>query len=80
MKVRSSYKGFTDLADSYFTQIFQRIGSLQFTKGDGPIIAFQVKLRTVKKEGGNDTKINFNRLRMSTELFAIADNLVIRNI
>jgi len=42
MKVRSSYKGYTDIVDNYFAQIFQRIANLQFTKGDGPIIAFQV--------------------------------------
>ena len=43
MKVRTSYKPFTDVVDNYFAQIYQRINSLQFTKGDGPIIAFQVE-------------------------------------
>lgn len=43
MKVRTSYKPFTDLADAYFAQVFQRAANLQFTRGNGPIIAFQVE-------------------------------------
>lgn len=42
MKVRTSYKGFTDRADAYLEQVFLRVADLQFTKGDGPIIALQV--------------------------------------
>lgn len=42
MKVRSSYAGFTDVADGFLAEVFQRVANLQFQKGDGPIIAFQV--------------------------------------
>jgi hypothetical protein len=42
MKVRTSYPGFLQVADDYLTQVFSRVVNLQFQKGDGPIIAFQV--------------------------------------
>ncbi len=42
MKVRTSYPGYLQVADDYLTQVFLRVVNLQFQKGDGPIIAFQV--------------------------------------
>ena len=42
MKVRTSYPGFIEVADSYLTEVFRRVVNLQFQKGDGPIIAIQV--------------------------------------
>lgn len=43
MKVRSSYPPFLKAADDYFTETIGQIQDLQFTNGDGPIIAFQVE-------------------------------------
>ncbi|XP_046649985.1 beta-galactosidase-1-like protein 2 [Daphnia pulicaria] len=43
MKVRTSYPGYLQVADDYLTQVFSRVVNLQFQKGDGPIIAFQVE-------------------------------------
>jgi len=43
MKVRSSYAPYLKAADDYFTEAIGQIGDLQFTNGDGPIIAFQVE-------------------------------------
>ena len=42
MKVRTSYPGFVVVADGYLTEVFKRVVNLQFLRGDGPIIAFQV--------------------------------------
>jgi hypothetical protein len=42
MAVRTPYKGFLDPADAFLAEVFKRVSSFQFTKGDGPIIAFQV--------------------------------------
>lgn len=42
MSVRSAYQGYLNPADAYLAEVFKRISPLQFTKGDGPIIAFQV--------------------------------------
>ena len=42
MKVRTSYPGFVAVADGYLTEVFKRVVDLQFLRGDGPIIAYQV--------------------------------------
>ena len=42
MKVRSSYKPYVEYVDEFFEKFAEQIVDLQFTKGDGPIIAFQV--------------------------------------
>ncbi|XP_057375258.1 beta-galactosidase-1-like protein 2 [Daphnia carinata] len=43
MKVRTSYPGFLQVADGYLTEVFRRVANLQFQRGNGPIIAFQVE-------------------------------------
>jgi hypothetical protein len=42
MKVRTSYPGFIEVADDFFSQVFRQVVNLQFQQGDGPIIAIQV--------------------------------------
>ena len=42
MRVRSTYPGFLNAVDSYFTQLFKHIVPLQITNG-GPIIMMQVE-------------------------------------
>ncbi|XP_006006948.1 beta-galactosidase-1-like protein 2 isoform X2 [Latimeria chalumnae] len=42
MKVRTTYKGFTDAVDAFFDELLPRVVPLQYKKG-GPIIAVQVE-------------------------------------
>ena len=42
MRVRTNYIGFLDSSRKYYDAVFKEIGDLQFTQGDGPIIAFQI--------------------------------------
>lgn len=84
MKVRTSYPGFTQVADGYLTEVFRRVVDLQFQRGDGPIIAYQV--RSILSPGGMCRKnyitdfLYHDRWRMSTEHSGWAMSHVTHNI
>ncbi len=45
MKLRTSYEPYLEVADRYLSRVIDQVRDLQFTLGDGPIIAFQVPRR-----------------------------------
>ena len=43
LSIRTMHRGFIERVDVFFEQLIPLIANLQFTKGNGPIIAVQVK-------------------------------------
>ena len=77
MKVRSTYVPYLNRADAYFEQVFQQVVDLQFTKGDGPIIAFQIENEYASFGSDTEYLIHLRDAMVAsgaTEMFFTSDN------
>ncbi len=77
MKIRSNYPGWLGPVTKYYDQIFQRLGDLQFTKGDGPIIAFQIENEYAAFGSDTSYLINLREAMVASgavEMFFTSDN------
>ncbi|CAH1790222.1 unnamed protein product [Owenia fusiformis] len=76
MKVRSSYKPYTDAVGAYFGKLLPLVEDLQFSKG-GPIVAMQVE-NEYGSYGNDKEYISFLKATMEkykmTELFFTSEN------
>ncbi len=77
MKVRTNYPGYLDASREYYNAVFKQIGDLQFTKGDGPIIAFQIENEYAAFGSDTSYLINLRQAMIDegcSEMFFTSDN------
>jgi hypothetical protein len=48
MSIRTMHRGYIERVDVFFEHLIPLVANLQFTKGNGPIIAVQVNMAKVE--------------------------------